>query len=96
MKRGKTITHDPELDPLADLRGQQREWMTELRRRRNQNQRDFAATLGTFPANVANWETGKTIPGPLYRRILNRLARDVHLGPLPEPPKRTRKGHYAT
>lgn len=60
------------------------EWVRELRSRSGLSVRKFAHLCGAHFVTVNRWETGCQDVSPIYVRVLNVLARDYGLGPMPE------------
>lgn len=62
-----------------------REWFRELRARMGMSQRQFADHIGAHYVTVAQWESGRYgAVAPIYRRILNVIARDYQMSAMPE------------
>lgn len=60
------------------------EWVKELRARSGLSIRKFADLCGAHFVTVTRWEQGHQDVSPIYERVLNVLARDYGLRPMPE------------
>ena len=59
-----------------------------LRRRRGENQQQFAERLGTRQQTVSEWERGASHPRRMAQRLLTLLAEEspAYLAPAPDDP----------
>ncbi len=59
---------------MADLKDSRGALVTELRRRLNMTQEEFAHAIGVTVSTVNRWENGHIAPSRLARRAMEALA----------------------